>query len=106
MLAIGPASKGRVSSYGGGQHSFHYLVSSVDTPALLPAALSANLITDRQRTECVNESDHYKKTETFLGHIQRAVNGDYQNFYTFLDILEKTSQQRIVSRLRGTSVRH
>ena len=85
------------------EHSFSYLVNSIDTAALLPAAMSGNLITDRQRTECFNESDPYKKTETFLGYLQRAVNGDYHKFDTFLDILQKSSQQHIVTRLRGTS---
>ena len=86
------------------KHSFPYLVNSIDTDAVLPAALSRDLITDRQRTECANESDPYKKAETFLGHVQRAVNGNPHNFNDFLDILQKNGQKRIVSRLRGTSV--
>ena len=43
------------------KHSFSYLVNSIDTAALLSVALSRNLITDRQRTECYNEADPYKK---------------------------------------------
>ena len=85
------------------KHLFDYLVRSVDIAALLPAAMSANLITDRQRTECANQSDPYKTTEAFLGCVQRAVNGNYHNFYTFVDILQSTHQQYIVSRLRGMS---
>ena len=82
-------------------HSFSYLVNSIDTAALLPAALSRNLITDRQRTECYNEADPYKKAETFVGYLQRAVNADYDNFHTFVQILKETGQAKIASRLRG-----
>ena len=85
------------------KHSFQYLVNSIDTDAVLPGALSSDLITDRQRTECANESDPYKKAETFLGHVQRAVNGNPKKFNDFLDMLQKTSQKEIVSCLRGTS---
>ena len=83
------------------KHSFSYLVNSIDTAALLPAALSRDLITDRQRTECYNEADPYKKAETFVGYLQRAVNADYDNFHTFVQILKETGQAKIVSRLRG-----
>ena len=83
------------------KHSFSYLVNSIDTAALLPAALSRNLITDRQRTECYNEADPYKKAETFVGYLQRAVNADYDNFYTFVQILKEIGQAQIASRLRG-----
>ena len=82
-------------------HLFSYLVNSIDTPALLPVALSRNLITDRQRTECYNETDPYKKAETFLGHLQRAVNADCDNYYTIIQILKETGQADIVSRLQG-----
>ena len=83
------------------KHSFSYLVNSIDTAALLPVALSRNLITDRQRTECYNEADQYKKAETFVGYLQRAVNAEYDNFYTFVQILKETGQAQIASRLRG-----
>ena len=85
------------------KHSFSYLVNSIDTAALLPAALSNNLITDRQRTECYNEADPYKKAETFVGYLQRAVleNGDYYKFHTFIQVLQETGQPQIASNLRG-----
>ena len=83
------------------KHLYSYLVNSIDTAALLPAALSKNLISDRQRTECTNETDPYKKAETFLGHLQRAVNADYENYYTIIQILKETNQAQIASRLRG-----
>ena len=82
-------------------HSFSYLVNSIDTAALLPATLSRDLITDRQRTECYNEADPYKKAETFVGYLQRAVNADYYKFHTFVQILQETGQPQIASRLRG-----
>ena len=68
------------------KHLFCYLVNSIDTAALLPAALSNNLITDRQRTECYNEADPYKKAETFVGYLQRAVNADYDNYYAIVQM--------------------
>ena len=83
------------------KHLFSFLVNSIDTAALLPVALSKNLITDRQRTECSNETDPYKKAETFLGHLQRAVNSSYTKFYTFVQICQETDQVEIASRLRG-----
>ena len=95
-MAGGPAAEPEAL-----KHLFSYLVNSIDTAALLPAALSKNLITDRQRTECSNETDPYKKAEKFLGHLQRAVNADYENYYTIIQILKETSQAQIASRLRG-----
>ena len=84
------------------KHSFSYLVNSIDTAALLPAALSRNLITDRQRTECSNETHSvYQKAETFLSYLQRAVNADYTKFYTFIQIFQEAGQAQIASRLRG-----
>ena len=83
-------------------HSFSYLVSSIDTAALLPVALSRNLITDRQRTECSKETHSVcQRAETFVGYLQRAVNADYDNFHTFVQILKETGQAKIASRLRG-----
>ena len=84
------------------KHSFSFLVNSIDTAALLPAALSRNLITDRQRTECSNETHSvYQRAEKFLGYLQRAVNGDYYKFHTFVQILQENGQAQIASRLRG-----
>ena len=83
------------------KHQFSYLVNSIDTDALLPAALSRSLITDRQRTECFYATDPYKKAETFLGHIQRVVNGASIKFDTFIHILQETGQVQIASRLQG-----
>ena len=83
------------------RHLFSYLVNSIDTAALLPAALSRDLITDRQREECSNETDSYKKAETFLGYLQRAVNAENENYHIFILILKKTGQAQIASRLRG-----
>lgn len=83
------------------KHLFSYLVNSIDTDALLPAALNRNLITDLQRSECFNEAHPYKKVRKFLGHIQRAVNADSHKFHTFVQILEQTGQSQIASRLRG-----
>ena len=83
------------------KHSFSYLVNNIDTAALLSAALSRNLITDHQRTECSNEIDPYKKAEMFVGYLQRAVNADYDNYYTIVQILKRTNQAHIASHLRG-----
>ena len=83
------------------KHMFSYLVNSIDTAVLLPAALSRDLITDHQRAECSNEADPYKKAETFIGYLQRAVNADYDKFHTFVQILKETGQARIASCLHG-----
>ena len=84
------------------KRSFSYLMNSIDTATLLPAALSRNLITDRQRTECSNENDSvYQRAEKFLSYLQRAVNNDYYNFHVFVQILQETDQTRTASHLRG-----
>ena len=81
---------------------YSYLVNSIDTAALLPVALSKNLITDRQRTECSNETDSvYQRAEKFLSYLQRAVNAEYYNYHLFVLILKETNQAQIASRLRG-----
>ena len=83
------------------KRSFTYLVNSIDTAALLSAALSRNLITDHQRMECYNEANPYKKAETFIYYLQRAVNADYDNFHTFVQVLKETGQTKIASHLHG-----
>ena len=37
--------------------AFEYLVDSIDAASLLPGALSIKLITNRQRTDCVDEGE-------------------------------------------------
>ena len=84
------------------KHMFSYLVNSIDTAVLLPAALSRDLITDRQRAECSNEADSvYQRAEKFLSYLQRAVNNYYYKFHVFVQILQETGQTRIASHLRG-----
>ena len=78
---------------------FSYLVNSINTDDLLPAALSKQLITERQRLECFSEPDLNKKAEKFLGHLQRAVNGDSENFHIFVQLLNESGQTKIASRL-------
>ena len=79
---------------------FSYLVNSINTDGLLPAALSRQLITERQRLECFSEPDPNKKAEKFLGHLQRAVNGDSNNFHIFVQLLNESGQKSIASRLK------
>ena len=81
--------------------AFSYLVNSIDAAALLPAAMSRQLITERQRSECANEIDPYKKAEVFLSHLQRAVNGDHIKFHAFVQVLHETGQAGIAWRLHG-----
>ena len=83
------------------KHCFSYLVNSIDTTALLPLALSKGIITDRQRAECSSKTNEYLKAETFLGYLQRAVNGDSEKFHAFVIILQETKQEKIASRLSG-----
>ena len=77
-----------------------YLVNSINTDALLPAALSRGLILDRDRSACYQEADSYKKAAMFLVILRRVVNGDPDKFYTFLEILEKTNHKQVSSELR------
>ena len=79
---------------------FSYLTNSIDAAALLSAALSRQLITERQRVECFSEPDPYQKAEKFLGHLQRAVNGDSEKFHIFLQLLNESGQESIASRLK------
>ena len=81
---------------------FHYLVvNSIDAAAILPAALSASLISEQQRSDCASEADPYKKAEKFVGHLQRSVNGDTANFRKFLKVLHITNHGSIASRLQS-----
>ena len=81
--------------------AFSYLVNSIDTASVLPNALSRGLISERQRSECASEPDPYKKAEKFVGHLQRAVNGDSNKYHTFIQVLKETGQASIASRLGG-----
>ena len=81
--------------------AFDYLVNSIDTESLLSKALSSQLISERQRSECASEPEPYEKAEKFLGHLQRAVNGDSNKYHTFIQVLKETGQASIASRLCG-----
>ena len=81
--------------------AFDYLVNSIDTESLLSIALSSQLISERQRSECASEPEPYEKAEKFLGHLQRAVNGDSNKYHTFIQVLKETGQASIASRLCG-----
>ena len=81
--------------------SFSYLVNSIDTKSILRAALSSQLVSDSQRSECVSETDSYNKAEKFLGNLQRAVNGDSNKFQKFVKVLKETNQEAIAHGLQG-----
>ena len=81
--------------------AFSYLVNSIDSTSVLPAALSAHLISDSQRSECDSVADSFKRANNFLGHLQRAVNGDSNKYHTFIQVLKETGQASIASRLHG-----
>ena len=83
------------------QKKFSYLVNSIDADSLVSAAHSAGLLTQAQQSDCLAESNVHKKSEKFVGHIQRRVNGDTNSFATFLDILGENDQEYIASNLRG-----
>ena len=81
--------------------AFSYLANSIDASALLPAAMSRQLITKWQRSELASELDPYKRAEVFLGHLQRAVKRNYTKFHTFVQLLHDTGQATIAWRLHG-----
>ena len=81
--------------------ALEYLVNSMDTSSLLPAALSRGLIREKQKADCVSESNPYQKSEKFLEHLQREVNGDNKKFHTFVQLLVDTGQSNLASRLSG-----
>ena len=84
------------------ERNFSYLVETIDANAILPEALSEQLITSRQHSESCAEADVYKKAERFLGQLQRKVKEDNVNFHTFLQVLSRTGHESIARRLRGT----
>ena len=79
---------------------FSYLANSIDAAAILSAALSRQLITEPQRVDCFSEPDPNKKAEKFLGHLQRAVNGDSNKYHIFVQVLNESGQESIASRLK------
>ena len=80
--------------------AFRYLVYSIDLTSVLPAALSAGLITESQRSECDSETHPFKRARKFVCHLQRAVNGDSNKYHTFVQVLKETGQASIASRLQ------
>ena len=83
--------------------AFEYLVNRIDTTwVLVPRkGLSSQLVSEPQRSECASEPDPWKKAKKFLGHLQRAVNGDSNLYHTFVQVLMETDQASIAARLRG-----
>ena len=79
--------------------AFSYLVNSIDTSSLLPAAFSKGLISERQKADCASEPNPYQRAEKFLEHLQREVNGDSQKFHTFMCLLADTGHLNLASRL-------
>ena len=80
--------------------TFSYLANSIDAAGLLSAALSKQLITERQRLECFSEPDPNKQAEKFLSHLQRAVNGDSEKYRIFVQLLNESGQASIALRLK------
>ena len=78
-----------------------YLVNRLDLTAVLPAALSAGLISDSQRSECDSETTPFMGAYKFLRHLRRAVNGDSNKYHTFVQVLKQTGQASIASDLEG-----
>ena len=76
--------------------ALEYLVNSMDTPSLLPAALSRGIIREQQKAECASESNPYKKAEKFLEHLQRGVKGDSSKFLPFVQLLVDTGHSNFV----------
>ena len=81
--------------------AFEYLVNSMDTSSLLPAALRRGIITEQLKADCASESNPYRKAEKFLEHLQREVNGDSSKFHTFVQLLVDTGHSNLASRLNG-----
>ena len=81
--------------------AFAYLVTSIDLTAVLPAALSAGLISESQRSEYDSETDTFKRAVKFVGHLQRAVNGDSNKYHTFVQVLKEAGQASIALILQG-----
>ena len=81
--------------------ALEYLVNSMDTSSLLPAALSRGIIREQQRAECTSVSNPYQKAEKFLEYLQREVNGDKKKFHTFVQLLVDTGHSNLASCLRG-----
>ena len=78
-----------------------YLMTSIDLTPVLPAALSAGLISESQRSECASETDPFKRALKFLGHLQKAVIDDSHKYHTFVQVLKETGQASIASLLQG-----
>ena len=81
--------------------ALEYLVNSMDTSSLLPAALSRGLIREQQKADCTSLTNPYQKAEKFLEHLQREVNGDSSKFLTFVQLLVDTGHSTLASRLLG-----
>ena len=81
--------------------AFSYLVNSIDSTSVLPAAYSHGLISDSQRDGCDSVEDSFKRAGKFVGHIQRAVNGDSNKYHVFIRVLNETGQAHMAARLLG-----
>ena len=86
------------------ERNFSYLVESVDAGTVLAEARSKGLITSRQWSKCSRESDPYEKADEFLGYLYRTINGNWEKFHTFLEILDQNGQEEIAERLRGKQI--
>ena len=82
--------------------ALEYVVNSMDTSSLLPAALSRGLIREQQKADCTSEPNPYQKAEIFLEYLQREVNGDSKKFHTFVQLLVDTGHSNLASCLSGT----
>ena len=83
------------------RHVSEYLVNSMDTSSLLPGAHAREIISERQKAECVSELNLYQKADKFLEHLQREVNGDNSKFDTFVQLLKDSDHSMLASRLLG-----
>ena len=70
--------------------TFTYLAARIDLTSVLPAALSAGLISESQRSDCNSDTNPFIRALKLVGHLQKAVDGDSKKFHTFVQILKET----------------
>ena len=83
---------------------FANLTNSIDIVSAIPEAVQLGLINPRQRAKCATKQDVFEKAEEFLGMIERKLNENIQNFYTFVKLLRIIDQEKLAQALEGTYI--
>ena len=82
------------------------ITNGVNFGDLVPKASSSELISDREREDCLAKKNNYEMGDTFVGIMFRKISAHPRNFHIFVYLLKSLGQgeRDIATEMEGTHV--